>query len=72
MGATKARRGLFSLGMVLLGSLVVVDSVWPQGGVPFFVKRDFGVGDGPVSITVGDFNGDDHQDVATANVQGGQ
>jgi hypothetical protein len=67
MRARKGRRGLLSLGLWLLGSLVLVDAVKAQGGIPFFVKRDFGVGDGPGSVTVGDFNGDGRQDLATAN-----
>ena len=67
MGATKARRGLFSLGMLLLGSLVVVDAVWAQGEVSFIARRDFRVGACPLSVTVGDFNGDGRPDLATAN-----
>ena len=44
MGATKIRLGLFGLGMLLLGSLVVVDSVWAQGRVSFIASQEFGVG----------------------------
>jgi hypothetical protein len=65
MRGTKARLGLFGLGMLLLGSLVVVDPVWAQGELSF-IRRDFGVGSGPQSVTVGDFNGDHRLDVATA------
>jgi hypothetical protein len=67
MRATQVRLGLFSLGMWVLGSLMVVDAVGAQGGVSFIARQDFGVGSGPASITVGDFNGDGHPDVATAN-----
>ena len=67
MGATKARCGLLGLGILLLGSLVVVDAVWARGEVSFIARRDFGVGAGPFSVTVGDFNGDGRQDLATAN-----
>jgi hypothetical protein len=66
MGTTRVRLELFSLGMLLLGGLVVVNAVRAQGGVSF-TRRDFGVGVDPESITVGDFNGDGHQDLATAN-----
>jgi FG-GAP repeat len=68
MGAMKARLGLFSLGMLLVGGLVVVSAVWAQGEVSFIARRDFRVGDLPASITVGDFNGDGRPDLATANV----
>ncbi len=66
MDATKVRLGLFSLGVLLLGSLVVVvaDAVWAQGGVSF-TRRDFGVGFSLFSVTVGDFNADGYQDLAT-------
>jgi hypothetical protein len=66
MSAIKAKLSLFSLGMLLLGSLVVVDAVWAQGEVSFIARRDFRVGEFPLSVTVGDFNGDGHQDLATA------
>ena len=46
MGATKARRGLFGLGMLLLGSLVVVDAVWAQGEVSFIARTRFWGGRG--------------------------
>ncbi len=68
LDAKQARLRLFSIGMLLLGSVVVMDSVWAQGEVPFFARRDFEVGASPRSITVGDFNGDGHQDLATANL----
>ena len=68
MGATKAGRGLFGLGMLLLGSLVVVDAVWAQGEVSFIARREFRVGAFPHSVAVGDFNGDGRRDLATANL----
>ena len=43
MGVTKARCVLFTLGMLLLGSLVVVDAVWAQGGVLFIARRISGL-----------------------------
>jgi hypothetical protein len=66
MRVTRVRRGLFGLGMVWLGGLVVMDAVWAQGGVSFIARQDFEVGSGPASITVGDFNDDGYQDLATA------
>ena len=68
MGVTKARRGPFNLGMLLLGSLLVVDAVWAQREVSFIARRDFRVGAPPQSVTVGDFNGDGRQDLATASL----
>jgi hypothetical protein len=47
----------------------VVDAGCPQGGVGF-TRRDVQVGPGPGSVTVGDFNEDGHQDLATANFEG--
>ena len=67
MGATKARLWLFSFVLLLLRSLMIVDAVWAQGEVSFIARKDFRVGVGPVSITVGDFNGDGRPDLATAN-----
>jgi hypothetical protein len=69
MRATKARSRLFSVGMLLLGSLVVVDSVGAQGEVSFIARRDFSVGASPLSVAIGDFNGDGRQDLATANTE---
>ena len=36
-------------------------------GVSFIAHRDFGAGNGPVSVAVGDFNGDGRPDLAVAN-----
>jgi hypothetical protein len=70
MGTTKARLGLFSLSMWLLGSLVVVDFGWAQGEVSFIARRDFRARGDPFSVTVGDFNGDGRPDLAAANWAG--
>ncbi len=40
-----------------------------RGDGTFEPAQDFGVGELPVSITVGDFNGDSQQDLATANLE---
>jgi hypothetical protein len=32
MSATKPKPGLFGVGMLLLGTFMVVDAVWAQGG----------------------------------------
>jgi hypothetical protein len=71
MGATQARVGLFSLGMWLLASLVVVDAVWAEGEVSFIAAPEVGVGRNPLSIAMGDFNGDGEPDLATANIGDG-
>ena len=36
-------------------------------GVSFIARRDFGAGSYPVSVAVGDFNGDGKPDLAVAN-----
>ena len=61
MRATQARRGLFGLGILLLGSLVVADAMWAQDEVFFITRGDFGVGASPRSVTVGDFNLTGHE-----------
>ena len=61
MRATQARRGLFGLGILLLGSLVVVDAMWAQDEVFFITRGNFGVGASPRSVTVGDFNLTGHE-----------
>jgi hypothetical protein len=42
--------------------------LWAQTGLSFS-RQDFGLGEAPFSVTIGDFNGDGQQDVATANLQ---
>src|SRR5713226_4898934 len=54
------------LGIFLCNS-PVADSLFAQGEVSFPARRDFQVGRYPVSIAVGDFNGDDILDLAVAN-----
>jgi len=61
MGATQARRGLFGLSILLLGSLVVVDAMWAQDEGSFITRGDFGVGASPQSVTVGDVNLTGHE-----------
>ncbi len=51
---------------VLLGILVATGSVWGQD-ISFIARRDFGAGRGPLSVAVGDFNGDGALDLAVAN-----
>ena len=70
MGATKARRGLFSLGMLWLWSLVIVDNVLAQGEVSFIARRGFAVGGGAQSVTVGDLDGVDTGAVQSAHDAG--
>ena len=59
---------------LLLAALVLqlssVAPLWAQGELSF-TRRDFGVGDDPSSITVGDFNGDSQQDLATGHCLAG-
>lgn len=61
MDAMKARRGLFGLGIWLLGSLAIVDAMWAQDEVSFITRGDVGVGASPRSATVGDFNLTGHE-----------
>jgi len=49
-----------------LGLLVLAQSLHAQS-VSFVARRDFGVGLSPLSVAVGDFNGDGYQDLAVAN-----
>jgi hypothetical protein len=64
---TEIRRCLFTLSLLLLGGLVVVDPLWAQGELSF-VRTDFTVEGGPFSVIVGDFNGDGHPDLATTTI----
>jgi len=78
-GATTAlpgdpfRLGVIRLSRVLLLSLLVVmlGGLLEPGAaaqtVSFGAKTDFGTGDSPRSVAVGDFNGDGKLDLATAN-----
>ena len=53
--------------LVLLCSPTGVHKLFAQGDVSFEARKDFGAGDDPRSVTVGDFNGDTIQDLAVAN-----
>ena len=57
----------FRIGLWVLGSLALADTVGAQGAVSFIARRDFQVGANPQSVFVGDFNGDGHLDLATPN-----
>ena len=61
------RRNLIPLAGIL--ALVVLGGATPAGAqsVSFIARRDFVVGARPISVAVGDFNGDRMQDLATAN-----
>ena len=68
MRVTTATAAWSRVGIVLWGSLMVAASAWAQGEVSFVARRDFPVGEAPRWVATGDFNGDGHADVATANV----
>ena len=65
--ATSKMGSLIFLLLALLCTPTEVNKLFAQGDVSFIARRTFGVGDGPVSVTVGDFNGDTIQDLAVAN-----
>ena len=54
--------------LALLASPAGVHKLSAQGDLSF-TRSDFGVGVSPRSVTVGDFNGDTIEDLATANFQ---
>jgi hypothetical protein len=54
---------------LLGGELGSVSILLGQGNGTFEPAQDFAVGGAPLSVTVGDFNGDGQQDIATANDQ---
>ena len=56
MGTTQVFRYVWSVVLVGLGSLVGGSVVGVYAEVSFLARRDFRVGAGPVSVTVGDFN----------------
>jgi large repetitive protein len=62
---TRALTACAFMACASLGCLVT-DTSWAQGELSF-TRQDFAVGDGPFSVTTGDFNGDSQQDLATAN-----
>jgi FG-GAP-like repeat len=57
---------IYPLAAVWLQTLVLAASVQAQN-VSFIARRDFGAGSTPLSVAVGDFNGDGFQDLAVAN-----
>ena len=57
----------FRIGLWVLWSLALADTVGAQGAVSFIARKDFQVGANPQSVFVGDFNGDGHLDLATPN-----
>jgi FG-GAP repeat len=58
---------IIGIGVAVLCSLLLATTVVAQSDVSFIARRDFRVGALPQSVTVGDFNGDGRQDLATAN-----
>ena len=58
----------FRIGLWVLWSLTLADTVRAQSTVSFIARRDFQVGAGPASVIGGDFNADGHLDLTTANV----
>jgi VCBS repeat-containing protein len=55
----------------LFAAVLAVPSAWALTPVTFTGPTDFGVGDSPNSVAVGDFNGDGDPDLAVANEFGG-
>ncbi len=62
----RGSRIVYLVGVLWLHSLVADGSLHAQG-VSFVARRDLGAGGGPLSVAVGDFNGDGIQDLAVAN-----
>jgi hypothetical protein len=67
MTSPRRKWRLFGVGMLVLRTLLVGEFVWAQAEVSFIARRDFRVGVNPSSVAVGDFNGNGHLDLATAN-----
>ena len=59
-------RFVFVAAALTLATLAGAGSL-PGQSISFVARRDFGVGSGPRSVAVGDFNGDGAQDLAVAN-----
>ena len=55
------------LSSALFAALLLAPPAWAATPVTFAGPTDFAVGDGPNSVTVGDFNGDGDPDLAVAN-----
>src|SRR5215831_15948926 len=47
--------------------ILILDGSAQAQNVSFIARRDFGAGTNPISVAVGDFNGDGVQDLAVAN-----
>jgi len=65
--ATSRMGSLIFMLLALLCSPTEVHKLFAQGDVSFIARGPFGVGSGPISVAVGDFNGDTIQDLAVAN-----
>ena len=59
-------RFIYPLAALWLQTLVLAGSAEAQN-VSFMTHKDYGVGDAPASVAVGDFNRDGIQDLAVAN-----
>ena len=62
--------GVRGLWTAVLLALAVLSAVVPAAGAAMFspaVGSPFGVGSFPVSVAVGDFNGDGHSDLVVAD-----
>ncbi|TAJ99361.1 VCBS repeat-containing protein, partial [bacterium] len=57
---------VYQVAVLWLQTLVLAGCALTQN-VSFIARRDFVAGVGPVSVAVGDFNGDGRQDLAVAN-----
>jgi FG-GAP repeat len=60
---------LFASFGVLAGALCVT-GLSADSGSGFTPAADYVAGDGPISVAIGDLNGDGNQDLATANLYG--
>ena len=73
MGATNGLRvgpvprQLMLATLTLTGAALWVSRAEAQTVPPLFLAPTFGVGDGPATVAVGDFDGDGKQDLATAD-----
>jgi FG-GAP-like repeat len=68
MDGNHARLMILGVFLCVLWRLTIVDNSVVQGEVSFIARRAIRVGGSPFSVTVGDFNGDGRQDLATSGV----
>ncbi len=61
------RRALVCAGLAVWSLFAPVPVAAQAQGVSFIARRDFDAGAFPLSVAVGDFNGDGVQDLAVAN-----